>query len=375
MNRLKINILTPIPFWHPGTAELITGLRNEGLEVVALDIWEFLYYDENGEIHNLVPYIFKGFAKKVYRRLFRKRIIRKYIGKDDVIDIQWCGFYYARYMKFLSRHNDKIIATPFGSDVLRANTSEKLIQKEIFDNSKAIVLGKNWTSEFLSYFPGNEDKIHNNQFGSARYDFIMGMWSEDTKQSLREKYNIPEDKIVVTVGYSANPVQQHILFLDILEGVDSDIRHKLVLLFPLTYGIDKKSDYYQTLKNRIVSSDFDYILFENRLSDIELCESRIISDIMVNLQSTDTQASSIKEAFAARNVVLAGDWLPYGFYSDFDVLFFSSSLDSFPEKFVSIVDNLELHKLKISGGSDSLNKFASWKSIIPEFINVYNSIR
>jgi len=114
MNDKKLNILTPIPFWHPGTQELIDGLKLSGYSVVSLDIWSFNYYNEKQEVINLIPKFFRGKLERSYKRLFRKHIIRKYIHKDQVVDIKWCGHYYSEYIEEIKRNSKTILATLFG---------------------------------------------------------------------------------------------------------------------------------------------------------------------------------------------------------------------------------------------------------------------
>jgi glycosyltransferase involved in cell wall biosynthesis len=188
---------------------------------------------------------------------------------------------------------------------------------------------------------------------------------------LRLKYKIPENKICITVGYSSSPVQQHLQFIEKIKKFKTEVASKVILLFPLTYGIEKESEYYKTLIAEIESSGFDYLLFENRLSDEELCETRILSDIMVNIQTTDSQASSIKEAFAARNVVLVGDWLPYDFYSDEGVTIYKTNLNSLAVKLLAVLNNLPEYKKASSENHIKVTSFASWNQIIPMFINNY----
>jgi hypothetical protein len=110
------------------------------------------------------------------------------------------------------------------------------------------------------------------------------------------------------------------------------------------------------------------------MSDYELCESRIISDIMVNLQVTDTQASSIKEAFAARNIVLVGDWLPYKFYEDLGVFLIRSDLKNFKSNFIGLIEGINTYKNLTNSNLDVVSSFASWERIIPKFINVYKEL-
>lgn len=375
MNKPRIIILTPIPFWHPGTEEYISLLKKHGYIVVAIDIWDFHYYDENGTTHFLYPKLLNGFWARVYKKVNRRKIIKKYIFKDDIVDIQWCGHYYAKYIDDLVNINKSIIVSPFGSDVLRASEVERKIQKKIFDTAKLIVLGENWKEVFLSYFPGNESKLRYCQFGSARFDGIVEQYSDSYKLQLRKKYEVPVDKVCVTFGYSSNPVQQHLVFFDSITKYKSRISSKVFFLFPLTYGIEKDSEYYKTLIERIKTSGFEYLIFENRLTNDELCETRIISDMMVNIQTTDSQASSIKEAFAARNVVLVGDWLPYQFYLDAGVKILKTDLISLPETFVNVVENFKQYKEGVNDNYLRVEQYASWNKIISCFINNYIEVQ
>ena len=375
MNKMRVNILTPIPFWHPGTQELINGLRENNIEVVCLDIWELRYFDQNNRIHNLIPSIFKGFSAKIYRNVFRRKVIKKHIHENDIVDIQWCGYYYSKYIDLIKKQSNKIIASPFGSDVLRATKEERKIQKKIFNTALAIVLGRNWADTFISYFPEAQEKLRFNQFGSARFDMINEFWSPENKRKLRIKYQIPEHKIAVTIGYSANPLQQHLLFIDMLKQADLEIKEKLFLIVPLTYGLNKNEPYYINLKRTIAESGIEFLLFENHLSDMELCESKIISDITVSLQTTDTQSSSIKEAFAAKNIVMAGDWLPYEFYEELGIFIKRSNLENFYADFIEIIKNFDDYYKKSEDNSDKVGAFVSWKLIVPRFINVYKEIK
>jgi hypothetical protein len=156
MNDKKLNILTPIPFWHNGTQELIDGLKKNGYSIVALDVWSFNYYNEKQEIINLIPKLFRGKLERIYKRLFRNHIIRKYIKKDQVVDIQWCGHYYSEYIDDIKKHSKKVFATLFGSDFYRSSSEEHKIQRKIFEVADKIVMGVNMTDDFNQLFPGFE---------------------------------------------------------------------------------------------------------------------------------------------------------------------------------------------------------------------------
>lgn len=371
MNEKKLNILTPIPFWHPGTQELIDGLKQSGYSVVSLDIWSFNYYNEKQEVINLIPKFFRGKLERIYKRLFRKHIIRKYIHKDQVVDIQWCGHYYSEYIEEIKRNSKKVLATLFGSDFYRSNSEEHQIQRKIFEVADSIVMGVNMTADFSNLFPGLEAKYRYAQYGSKRLDLIGEYADSVDRISLRHKYNIPLEKIAITVGYNSKPIQQHLKFLEFLKNYDSSIKDSIFLIFPLTYGVEKSDPYLAELRSVIDSLGIEYLIFDKRLDDIEIMETKFISDVTVNLQTTDALSSSIKEAFASDDIVLVGDWLPYEVFEELGIFFFRRDLEHFSEATLDIIRNFSTYKLQCEGNREKVMGFASWKHLIKQFIKNY----
>ena len=373
MKDIRVNILTPLPFWHPGSYELTDGLKNEGIEVVALDIWSFRYFDKTGKLHSLIPWFIKGYLVRVYRRLFRKRIIKKYIKPGDIVDIQWCGHYYSEYIEFIKKRNVGLIATLFGSDFYRSSKDELNIQRKIYETADKIVLGPNMKPDFEKVFPGFSEKIVFNQFGSKRLDIIVELDQKTKKETLKAKYGIPDNKIVVTLGYNAKPEQQHLFFLEQLKKTHALQKERIFLLLPLTYGKDDIA-YYSKLLSTLSETGIQYRCFEERLSDEEIAETKLVSDITVNLQTTDALSSSVKEAFVAGNILLVGDWLPYSIYNDLGAYFFTASKEEFSNKLFNIIDRFDFYKNESRKNSEIIQKFASWKYIIPEFVSIYKEL-
>lgn len=371
MNDKKLNILTPIPFWHPGTQELIDGLKQSGYSVVSLDIWSFNYYNEKQEIINLIPKLFRGKLERIYKRLFRNYIIRKYVHKDQVVDIQWCGHYYSEYIEEIKRNSKKVLATLFGSDFYRSNSEEHQIQRKIFEVADSIVMGVNMTADFSNLFPGLEAKYRYAQYGSKRLDLIGEYADTVDRISLRHKYNIPLEKIAITVGYNSKPIQQHIIFLEFLKNYDQSIKDSIFLIFPLTYGVEKSDPYLTELRSIIESLGIEFLIFDKRLDDIEIMETKFISDVTVNLQTTDALSSSIKEAFASDDIVLVGDWLPYEVFEEIGIFFFRRNLEQFSDATLDIITNFSDYKKHCEGNREKVMGFASWKHLIKQFVDNY----
>ncbi len=379
MNKQRINILTPIPFWHPGTLEFISELKKRNYSVVALDIWSFQFFNEKEEYKYLYPRFLKGLALKIYRKLLRKKIIKKYIKHNDIVDIQWCGHYYSPYMDRIKKQSSKIVTTLFGSDFYRSSEAERNIQKKIFETAKTITIGPNMKEDFLAIYPEFVDKIKFAHFGSARLDIISKLYNEKNRQIYRDKYKIEKDKIVVTVGYSANPLQQHFIFLDVLEKLPKEIKQKLFILLPMTYG--NKKEYSEKLITKLRGLDIEFIAFQNPdndkkhwLTNNEIAEIRIISDITVNTQTTDALSSSIKEAFATGNILLVGDWLPYEVYENMGLFFIRSSETKLLENFTYILNNYDKLKQKCINNVSPILDFATWKTVMPYFIDIYKQV-
>ncbi|MDY0315505.1 MAG: hypothetical protein RBR32_10575, partial [Bacteroidales bacterium] len=283
------------------------------------------------------------------------------------------------YMGSIKKQSNKIIATLFGSDFYRSSVEENKIQKKIFETAKIITIGPNMKEDFLSVFPDLENKIKFAHFGSARLDLISKLYTEKDKAIYRNKYKIAKDKIVITVGYSANPLQQHFMFLDILENLSDEVKQKLFILLPMTYG--NKQDYSAELIEKMKNLKIDYLAFQNPsnskkhwLTDEEIAEIRIVSDITVNTQTTDALSSSIKEAFATGNILLLGDWLPYDIYEDMGLFLIRSSENKLYENFIEILSNYKDYKQKCVGNIAPILNFASWEAVMPYFIENYKQL-
>lgn len=370
MVKKRIIILTPIPFWHPATKEFMDEIESKGHEISALDIWNFKLY-LNNEIIDLIPTLFRNKTARLYKRIFKKRIIKKHITPNQIVDIQWCGHYYSKYIKTIHKQSLKTFATLFGSDLYRTKAADRTEQRKIFETVDYIVMGVNMDDKFLEYFPGLENKIKYAQYGSNRLELIDQMQNSINRDEIKTELNISKNKTIVTLGYNAKPEQQHTIFLELLKNLHEDIKNSLVLIVPLTYGREYP-EYLKNLKELLAKSGVEYILLENRLTDQELVKTKIVSDITINLQTTDALASSVKEAFASFDVVIVGDWLPYDIYKNLGIYFVSCSLKKLEENFLSVLKNLNDQKEKCKHNKQKTLEFASWKYLIPQFIDNYN---
>jgi hypothetical protein len=364
---MKILILTAIPFWHPGTQELIDQLRERGIQVEALDIFSGKALDSNNNIKELIK--LPSFLKRIYLKLFRKSFTSKHIPKDAIVDIHFVEPFYTKYILGIP---NKLICTLFGSDLFRTNSDQKEMQKALFERTDRILLSQNMVPYFEEHFGVMKNKYIFNQYGSKRIDLVYKGLKTSRISDLRRKYKIDAGKIAITCGYNAKMEQQHIKIIDELNQLPKVLRDQIHVLFPLTYGGNQ--DYIDEIETKISSTGIDYTFFTKRLSDLELTNLRIVSQVSINTQTTDALASSVKEAFVAGDVLLVGDWLPYEIYQELGVFYLKTNFRTLTEDLTHTLKDIDNLQEKAVMNAEIIRNFASWNSLINQWVKDYESL-
>lgn len=366
----QIIILTPLPFWHPGTKEYVHELKKKGWKVIALDIWNFLYYDENQNLYSFNPFFARGVIGRIYRYCFRITFLKSKINTGSIVDIHWCDYNYYRYIKILRSIKLKIVATFFGSDFYRMPMHAIEKMRKFLALVDKIMMGENMVDDFLKLYPEFSYKIGTMQYGSKRMEKLYEQKSIFNKENIRKKFNIPNGHLVISIGYNAKPEQQHFKILESIQKLDKNTKSKITLLFILTYGKDNKT-YYEKLLATIRKLDIHTLCFTKFMNETELYELRILSDITVNFQTSDVLSSSIKEAFVADNVVITGEWLPYHIYKDIGVFFLQVSEHTLASVLYDVIHNFDLYHQQCEQNARIVYNFAKWDNVIQDFTSVY----
>jgi glycosyltransferase involved in cell wall biosynthesis len=366
---MRIIILTAIPFWHPGTAELVDHLRKKGVHITALDIFHGRKYNAEGEIENLLPFQIKGLAARLYLKIFRKSFTRKHTKRADLLDIHFVEPAYSKYIPDLGK---KFICTLFGSDLFRTNTAAKEQQRVLFETCSGILLSKNMIPYFEEHFGDKSRKYQLNQYGSARIDSVYEAVQQLSKDELQKKWDIPSGKTYVTIGYNGKQEQQHLKVLEKLESLTTAEKSQLFFLFPMTYGGDEL--YHKSVTNKASTMGLEFDAYFERMSDQEITELRILSDISINTQTTDALASSVKEALVSGDILLVGDWLPYDIYKELGVFYQTTDFPSLTSNLKGILKDVDKLKEQSSKNADIIRKFASWNVLIDQWVEDYERL-
>ena len=264
--------------------------------------------------NSLVKYFYKTLfeAKK---KLWYSDVIKSF--KPDICHIHYIDSNTLRY--FDSCKDAKIILSFWGSDLMSyANgINEYLVQHRALNKADAITVQTIELRSVVLYKYGQNlyPKIHTQSFDpfygiEHLLEYMIN--SDNVKHEVRKKYDIKKGQIAVQVGYSAAKSQNHIKIINELRKLPKELRKKIVLLLPLTYN--GSDNYVNEIISYLKTSDIQFRVFTDYLSDFEMLEIKKVSEIFICLRTSDALNASMIESFYMRNYVITGAWLPYSVY-------------------------------------------------------------
>jgi hypothetical protein len=140
----------------------------------------------------------------------------------------------------------------------------------------------------------------------------------------------------------------------------------------MTYG---KKENISEIKNSLQESGFNFNILEKWLTNNELAEIRVFTDILLQLQITDQFSGAMQESLYAGNILITGSWLPYGFLKKEGVYFETiSKFEELPLLLEKIVSKLPEYKNKANLNSEKAWEFGSWESNLVYWNNLYEQI-
>lgn len=333
------------------------------------------FYKENGihliEVPKVVPEVYEN--RNILRDwhnhfLLLKEIIKS--GPYDLINMQYVeclDLFDVVLLKYVMR--TKLILSYWGSDLLRI-PKEKILSVGKFVKHADFVTFDNIDLEMVFKRTYKWEKQMPSKvllFGLPILDSIVQ--NNKNAEKIREKWNIPEDKIVIAIGYNGIPEQQHKKVLSVIEKLDDCYKEKMVLLLQMSYGGTRQ--YRRSVVTRAKKTGSEYIDIQHFLTNEEVAELRIITDIYINAQITDAFSGSVCENLFSNTLLINARWLRYkelelyGFkYLEFNEI---NEIDHLIKKAFE-------HEIDTSMNRELIWKLRSWKYCAPKWEKVYRSV-
>jgi len=286
-------------------------------------------------------------------------------NKYNFIHLQSAQFWITKVFKNRNLNINNLIITIWGSDFYRASSWKIERMRALFKIANKITFASIKVSKDFDRVYNTINKHHIVRFGLDVFEYI---------DRIREKNpcKLIHNKINVTIGYNRHPLQQHLFILKELNKLDQNLKDKIKLIIPFTYGPNNKN-YLNKIKAILNIIDIEYEFIFDFMEEEVVAKRCLESDIMIQLQKTDAFSGSMQEYLYANNIVITGSWLPYDDIIN-EGLYFEriNKIDELAEKLGIILTNLSFFFQKTINNPLKLAKISSWDQNIPKWYQLYN---
>lgn len=271
----------------------------------------------------------------------------------------------------------KIILSFWGSDLYQINGIKNYYEQlEMIKRADSITV-MNYEMELMvlaKFGSVLKPKIVRSLLGidDNLYDLIDEVKSSQVDRDFLKKYNIPENKIKITICYCGNPICNHLPILTELEKIDNERKEKIHLLVPMTYGNFSKN-YLEEVKLKLDQAKISYTLFEKFLSLDELLKLRVASDIMIMMNNSDALSASVNEALYAENLLISAVWLPYSPFRLAKIYFYETDFLKLGETVSFAVDNFENIKIDLVKNPPRVKSVGAFNYNWQKWLSIINS--
>jgi len=314
-----------------------------------------------------------------------KEIFSPILNKYDIIHIHSLNVGTLSFVNYIYP-DKKIVLSYWGSDLYQIWGTDPGLTNELKDYYQQlgpikradIITVFNYEMErvvIAKYGPELEKKIVRILFGikDELFDQMDQIKKSSPNLNFLSKYNIPENKIKITVGYCGDPICNHLLILDELEKFDQMTKDKIHLLVPMTYGNFTK-EYMQAVILKLNQSKISYTLFDKFLSLDELLKLRVTSDMMIMMNKSDALSASVCEALYADNLLISAGWLPYSPLRLQKIFFYETDFGQLGQTVIEAVNNFDEVKVKLVNNPDRIKNLTASNITLMQWTDILNSL-
>lgn len=320
----------------------------------------------------------KNFLVKNYRlyRQFQraKRLCKQNNQQYDVCNIHFLDVRYFFMQRWLFRLANKLVISTYGTDF---NTYRKFsfLQKPFYKKANRITFAN---PDLITRFDLFYNKIYSKKLKLCRFGLerIKELSQDGLEQigfaNYKSKQRIPDNKIIITIGYSSNPIHQQDKIILELQKIPPSILSKVFLIFPMSYG--GFNNHIAKVDQLAKTSRIPFLIIKDFLSDEDVKYLRQTSDIMINLLTQDQLSATMCEYLYTKNYVITGSWLPYEPIDELGIVYSRiNDLSELAPLLSDVIVNLDHYKEKIAKNPQLIQNFSSWDNNIKDWMAVYNA--
>lgn len=311
---------------------------------------------------------------KLYLNL-RKTI--KELPQFDIIHFLWIERQMGLLANLLKKKGKHIFTSVGGSDLYRDSRQlhVKLWQKRLLRISDWISSENIGTKEYFYQIYGEEfKKIPHSviRFGVDIIDAINE--NVISKNDLRTKWDIPQDKLVVVCGHNGRREHQHLEMIAAISRLPKETLEQYFFVIPMTYLVPSE-EYAEEIRDAISRITDQFVILRDFMTVKEMAELTILSDAMIHVQTTDQLSSTMVAHMYEGNIVIAGDWLPYESLRDEGVQFYSiSDFGKLTWYLEDICGKIKCYCDECRDNREAIYRLSSWESMSKEWYGVYERL-
>lgn len=309
--------------------------------------------------------------KLLYGHLLQIRAILK-ASDYDLINLHFVDDYYMNYGCILKHMKKaKLIFSYWGSDLFRVDDKQLLVREKFVRQADFVTFdNKDLEIKFKKIYKcASKIPSETVLFGLPVLDIINEKFESKSKTDIRKNWKIPIDSTVVAVGYNGDSPQQHIKVLNAIRNLDVKSKEKIFILLQMTYG--GTNEYKRQVISTAKRTGCEYMVIRDFLSDEEVADLRITTDIFINAQTTDAFSGSVCENLFAGTILINAEWLRYQEFKENDFKYLE--FKNFNEIGVLINNSIE-RPFDTSINKELVWRLRSWEYCAPKWEKVFHRL-
>lgn len=282
----------------------------------------------------------------------------------DVMQFLWIENEWVYFSELLRKKTKRLNLNVGGSDFYRVGKAGRDYKKTLVACADIVTAETEDTLRaFSKYY---KEEIGNRTgllpFGIGVLDCIDKV-DVSQKDTIKQKYQIPNDKIIVTCGHNAIENHQHMKILEAVDKMSDEIKSKIVCVFPMTYPKEQDA-YINLVESALVKAKINYVILKRFMDFYAMAEYACISDVMIHVQTTDQLSSAMLEEMYAESVVIAGKWLPYDSLHQKGVFFLDvNEIPEITHKLEEVVEHIETYQHRCKVNPEIIHQNYSWDAV------------
>lgn len=267
------------------------------------------------KIKDTYPHVIRYSFRYLNALLFMISFSKQKFDVVHILNIKRENFFLIPYLR---KRCKKIIITVFGRSTY-IYPSKRILFARVYKFVDVFVFSnRSIIKEFL---------LINNKVAASKlvegippmdnYSLIETKQRNENIREFIKKYNIESGLIRISCSSTISSYDQHDNVIEAIKNLQS--RDKVQLMFLLTYGGTKEE------QQRIIDlihrelSGFNTRIFTSFLTTEELNSYRALTDIYINMRSTDQMAGALLESLFEGALLISGKWLNYETLDDLGI--------------------------------------------------------